>query len=66
MLVSRLPLVPNKDLLFANFALLLLGAGDALAGLVAFTAALTLVVHLVLLGLFALLHVAQVRTAVTK
>ena len=27
MLVSRLPLLPNKDLLFANFAILLIGAG---------------------------------------
>lgn len=45
LLVSRLPLVPNKDLLFANFAILLIGQGEALSELVAFTAALTLLAH---------------------
>jgi hypothetical protein len=50
LLVSRLPLVPNKDLLFANFAIVLIGRGDAVSGLIAFTAALTLLVHVVLLA----------------
>ncbi len=45
LLVSRLPLVPNKDLLFANFAIILIGQGEALSELVAFTAALTLFAH---------------------
>ncbi len=54
LLVSRLPLVPNKDLLFANFAILLIGQDRALSGMIAFTAALTLVVHAILIGLFAL------------
>ena len=45
LLVSRLPFVPNKDLLFANFAILLIGQGEALSELVAFTAALTLLAH---------------------
>lgn len=45
LLVSRLPLVPNKDLLFANFAIMLIGGDRALTDLVAFTAALTLVAH---------------------
>ena len=45
LLVSRLPLVPNKDLLFANFAIILIGQGEALSELIAFTAALTLVAH---------------------
>ncbi|KQN24785.1 hypothetical protein ASE86_00315 [Sphingomonas sp. Leaf33] len=54
LLVSRLPLVPNKDLLFANFAILLIGQGAALSDLMAFTAALTLAVHVALIGVFAL------------
>lgn len=54
LLVSRLPLVPNKDLLFANFAILLIGQDQALSGLVAFTAASTLVVHVALIGWFGL------------
>jgi hypothetical protein len=45
LLVSRLPLVPNKDLLFANFAILLIGQGQAVSELVAVTAGLTLLVH---------------------
>ncbi|MGN6375031.1 MAG: hypothetical protein ACTHMG_05695 [Sphingomonas sp.] len=52
LLVSRLPLVPNKDLLFANLAIALIGQGDAVSGLVAFTAALTLLIHVVLLAGF--------------
>jgi len=54
LLVSRLPVLPNKDLLFANLAIVLIGRGHAVAGLVAFTAALTLLVHVVLLTLFGL------------
>lgn len=54
LLVSRLPLVPNKDLLFANFAILLIGQDRALSEMIAFTAALTLVVHGGLLGIFSL------------
>ncbi|MFZ5748256.1 MAG: hypothetical protein ACOY45_11460 [Pseudomonadota bacterium] len=54
MLASRLPFVPNKDLLFANFAIILIGRGDALSELVAFTAALTLLVHITLIGAFGL------------
>lgn len=52
LLVSRLPLVPNKDLLFANFAILLIGQGEALSDLMAFTAALTLAVHVFIIGVF--------------
>lgn len=52
LLVSRLPLVPNKDLLFANFAIVLIGQDQALSELIAFTAALTLVVHVVLILVF--------------
>ncbi|MEG3181853.1 hypothetical protein [Sphingomonas sp. LT1P40] len=55
MLVSRLPFVPNKDLLFANFAIILIGQGQALSELLAFTAALTLLVHVMLIAGFGLL-----------
>lgn len=55
LLVSRLPFVPNKDLLFANFAIILIGQGQALSELLAFTAALTLLVHMALIAAFALL-----------
>ncbi|MES2754060.1 MAG: hypothetical protein V4659_05300 [Pseudomonadota bacterium] len=54
MLVSRLPFVPNKDLLFANFAILLIGRNDALVATIAFTAALTLLLHVILIAGFAL------------
>ncbi len=54
LLVSRLPLVPNKDLLFANFAIILIGQDQELSDLVAFTAALQLLVHVVLIVAFSL------------
>jgi hypothetical protein len=59
LLVSRLPLVPSKDLLFANLAILLIGHGSALSALIAFTSALTLVVHLLLLAAFGIHHVSS-------
>ncbi len=52
LLVSRLPLVPNKDLLFANFAILLIGRDRALSELMAFIAASNLLVHIALLAAF--------------
>ena len=58
LLVSRLPLVPNKDLLFANFAIVIIGPDQALSELMAFTAALTLVVHVALIAAFGLHHLA--------
>lgn len=45
-LVLRLPFLPNKDLLFANFAILVIGQDQMLSDLVAFTAAATLLLHL--------------------
>ena len=50
LLVSRLPFLPNKDLLFANFAILIVGQDRALSEMIAFTAALTLLVHVVLIA----------------
>ncbi|URW74968.1 hypothetical protein M9980_10390 [Sphingomonas donggukensis] len=63
LLVSRLPLVPNKDLLFANFAILLIGQGDALSDLVAFTAALTLLAHVVFIAGVGLYELVKRKTA---
>lgn len=54
LLVSRLPVLPNKDLLFANLAIVLIGRGHAVSSLIAFTAALTLLIHVALLALFGL------------
>lgn len=53
LLVSRLPLIPNKDLLFASFAILLIGQDQALSEMIAFVSALTLAVHVVLMIGFA-------------
>ncbi|UIJ46081.1 hypothetical protein LZK98_03775 [Sphingomonas cannabina] len=52
LLVSRLPFVPNKDLLFANFAIILIGQGEQLSELIAFTAALTLLGHALFIAFF--------------
>ena len=56
LLFSRLPLLPNKDLLFANFAILMIGEDQALSELIAFTAAAVLLVHAVLIVGFGLHH----------
>ena len=61
-LVSRLPLVPNKDLLFANLAVLLIGRGAPVAHLIAIVTAATLLVHLLLIVGFGLHHVFARRT----
>jgi hypothetical protein len=59
MLVSRLPFVPAKDVLFANFAILLIGQGQAMSDMLAFVAALTLLAHVVLIAGFALLGLVK-------
>lgn len=59
MLVSRLPFVPNKDLLFAGFAILLIGQGEALTELLSFMAALTLLIHAVLIAGFGILGLVR-------
>ena len=58
-LVSRLPFLPNKDLLFANFAILVIGHDRALSDLMAFTAASTVVMHGLLLLLFGAVYVTE-------
>ena len=54
--VSRLPLLPNKDLLFANFAILVIGQDRTLSDLVAFSAASTLVLHVALIAIFGIVQ----------
>lgn len=49
LLVSRLPFLPNKDLLFATFAILIVGQDQALSAMIAFTAALSLLAHVVVI-----------------
>ena len=58
LLFSRLPLLPNKDLLFANFAILFIGQEGALSNLIAFTGAAVLLVHIVLIVAFSLYRLA--------
>ncbi len=59
MLVSRLPFVPNKELVFATVAIGVLGEQNQLSSLMAFTAALTLVVHVAFAGVFAIQSVIK-------
>lgn len=54
LLAWRLPLVPNKELLFANFAILVIGQGQALSELMALIAALTLCAHVALIAGFSI------------
>jgi hypothetical protein len=57
MLVSRLPFVPNNDILFAGLAALLLGHEPKIGALMAMMAAMTLAAHLVVGASFATLDV---------
>ena len=53
MMVSRLPFIPNKDLVFSTVTIVLLGENSALSSLMAFTAAAILLTHVVLAAGFA-------------
>lgn len=55
MLISRLPLMPNKDVVFAGLTVLLLGTGADVAALMAMMAVLLLVTHLLVGTVFGLL-----------
>lgn len=48
LLVTRLPLVPNKDLVFASATLMIVGSGSDIGRLIAIVASLILVTHLVI------------------
>ena len=63
LLVSRLPLVPNKDLIFANIAILMIGQDRALSELIAFVAAATLLTHVALIVAFGAWALARRRAA---
>ena len=54
MLISRLPLMPNKDVVFAGLTVLLLGKGADVAALMALMAVLLLAAHLVIGAIFGL------------
>lgn len=54
LLVSRLPFMPNKDVVFAGIAVLALGQDVAIAALMAMMAALILATHLVLAAVLGL------------
>lgn len=60
LLVTRLPFVPNKDIVFASVALFLIGHDGAIGPLIAMIAGLILIVHLVL---GAILTLAELATA---
>ncbi len=59
LLVTRLPFVPNKDLLFANIAIILVGQGTDMSELMALTAAMALLLHVALIGAFGILALAR-------
>lgn len=50
MLVSRLPMVPNKDLVFATIAGMMVGRHDQMAQMLALVAGMILLVHAVLIA----------------
>jgi len=54
MLISRLPLMPNKDVVFAGITVLLLGKGADVAALMAMMAVLLLAAHLAVGTVFGL------------
>lgn len=55
MLISRLPLLPNKDVVFAGITVFLLGHDTEVADLIALMTMLTLATHLVMGALFGIL-----------
>ena len=62
LLVTRLPLVPNKDLVFASLAIFLIGHDSEVATLIAMIAASILAVHLILGGLLILTETLEARS----
>jgi hypothetical protein len=62
MLVSRLPFFPNKDVVFAGLAVLMLGHDTEVSNLLAMVAALLLVTHLAVGTIFATIDLISERT----
>jgi len=63
MLLSRLPLLPNKDVVFAGLAVFLLGHEVQVAGLMTLMAVMLLVAHLVVGAVFGLVGLFDSRSA---
>lgn len=61
LLVTRLPLLPNKDLVFASAAIMIVGQDQALTAMIAFTTALTLLAHAGLIVLLSLVSATEAR-----
>jgi hypothetical protein len=59
MLISRLPFVPNKDVLFAGFAVFLLGHEPQVGALMTMMATLTLTMHVLVGAGFAIADLVQ-------
>lgn len=54
LVISRLPVVPSKELLFTTISIFMLGNDSAVSALLAMTAGLTLFIHVLLAGLLAI------------
>lgn len=63
LLVSRLPLLPNKDVVFAGMASFLVGSDASIASALALMAALTLATHLGLAAVLGVTELTQRRSA---
>jgi hypothetical protein len=63
MLVSRLPLLPNKDVVFAGLAVYLMGHEARIGDLMAMMAGLLMVTHLVVGAVFGAADLAETRKA---
>lgn len=61
MVVSRLPLVPSKDLLFAGLAVLVFGRAADISVATSMIASLMLIIHVVVGSLLALTHIGSAR-----
>jgi hypothetical protein len=61
LLVSRLPLLPNKDLVFASAAILIVGQDQVLTSMIAFTTALQLLLHAGVVVGFSMLSAVEAR-----
>lgn len=61
LLSSRIPLASNSDLLFATFAIMLIGEGAAVSQLIAFSAACMLILHAAFTLVFGLQSISRLR-----
>ena len=59
LLISRLPFLPNKDVMFAALAVLLIGHDTQIASLITLITSLLLLTHLVLATVLALMEISR-------